>query len=348
MSNVNEKCLNAAVPTSAADISDFFIYIAHFSFLISHIIFFFFISRFEASAQTLTLVELNCENLFDCRHDSLKQDTEWLTGGERRWTPARYWRKLNHIGQEILSCQEQGVPDLVALVEVENDSVLRDLTRRSLLRNAGYDYLMTESPDVRGIDVALLYQPFSFRPVCYDYLDVTPLEGMRPTRDILYVEGETLHGDTLHVFVVHAPSRYGGERQTRPNRHLVADRLLQAIRQLPADPKVIVAGDFNDYGDSPALQYLAANNLHNITRHARGSHGAQGTYRYEGRWQSIDHILVSPVLLDFVKQACVNDAPFLLEPDKKYGGVKPLRTYHGLRYQRGFSDHLPLVVRFRL
>jgi hypothetical protein len=233
------------------------------------------------------------------------------------------------------------------LVEVENDSCLFDLTRRSLLRNAGYEYLMTSSPDVRGIDVALLYQPFSFRPICYECLDITPLEGMRPTRDILYVQGEIVSGDTLHLFVVHAPSRFGGEKQTRPNRRVVMERLVKTIRLLPAGAKVIVAGDFNDYAESPSLQFLEENGLHNITRNAKGSHGAEGTYRYEGRWQSIDHVLVSPLLCDKVAETCVNDAPFLLQEDKKYGGVKPLRTFIGLRYQRGFSDHLPLIVRFR-
>ena len=295
----------------------------------------------------LTLVELNCENMFDCQHDSLKDDTEWMPDGKRKWTPARYWRKLNHIGQEILSCQQEGVPDLVALVEVENDSCLFDLTRCSLLRGAGYDYLMTQSPDVRGIDVALLYQPMTFRPICYDFLDVKPLEGMRPTRDILYVQGETLRGDTLHVFVVHAPSRFGGEKQSRPNRQLVADRLMSVVRQLPADAKVIIAGDFNDGATDPALRFLEDNGLHNVTAKATGSHGAKATYRYQGVWQSIDHVFVSPVLLNSVEQSFINDAPFLLEEDKKYGGVKPLRTYNGYRYQRGFSDHLPLVVRFR-
>ena len=295
----------------------------------------------------LTLVELNCENMFDCQHDSLKDDTEWMADGKRKWTPARYWRKLNHIGQEILSCQQEGVPDLVALVEVENDSCLFDLTRRSLLRGAGYEYLMTESPDVRGIDVALLYQPMTFRPICYDYLDVKPLEGMRSTRDILYVQGETLNSDTLHIFVVHAPSRYGGEKQTRPNRQLVVDRVMNVVRQLPADAKVIIAGDFNDEATDPALRFLEDNGLHNITAKATGSHGAKATYRYQGFWQSIDHVFVSTVLLNSVEQTFINDAPFLLEEDKKYGGVKPLRTFNGYRYQRGFSDHLPLVVRFR-
>ena len=295
----------------------------------------------------LTLVELNCENMFDCQHDSLKDDTEWMPEGKRKWTPARYWRKLNNIGQEILSCQQDGVPDLVALVEVENDSVLFDLTKRSLLRRAGYEYLMTESSDVRGIDVALLYQPMTFRPICYDYLDINPLEGIRPTRDILYVQGETLNCDTMHIFVVHAPSRYAGEKQTRPNRKLIADRVLNAIQLLPINAKVIVAGDFNDEATDSALRYLEDNGLHNVTAGVKGLHGAKATYRYQGLWQSIDHIFVSAVLVDFVDKVSINDAPFLLEEDKKYGGVKPLRTFNGYRYQRGFSDHLPLVIRFR-
>ena len=294
----------------------------------------------------LTLVELNCENLFDTRHDVGKEDTEFLPDGSRHWTSTRYWGKLNRIGQEILSCSE-GLPDLVALVEVENDSVLKDLTCRSLLRNAGYQYLMTESPDQRGVDVALLYQPASFCPLCYDYLEVPPLPDMRPTRDILYVQGEIISGDTLHVFVVHAPSRFGGEKQTRPNRQVVADQLVEAISHLPAHAKVVIAGDFNDGANDPALRFLEDHALTNVSREAQGSHGAEGTYRYQGRWESIDHIFVSAALSGHVSTAYINDAPFLLEEDKKYGGVKPFRTFNGLRYQRGFSDHLPLVVRFQ-
>ncbi len=285
--------------------------------------------------------------MFDCRHDSLKQDMEWMPEGARRWTPARYWRKLNQIGQEILSCREDGVPDMVAMVEVENDSVLHDLTRRSLLRPAGYDFLMTQSPDLRGIDVALLYQPAVFRPLCYDALEITPLEGMRPTRDILYVRGELISGDTLHVFVVHAPSRYGGEKATRPNRQLVADKLVEVTAQLPAGANIVIVGDFNDEADSPALQYLVRHGFVNVTASATGRHGAKATYRYQYQWESIDHVLVSKSWSHRVTEAFINDAPFLLEDDQKYGGVKPLRTFNGYRYQRGFSDHLPLVVRFR-
>ena len=146
-------------------------------------------------------------------------------------------------------------PDLVALIEVENDSVVHDLVRRSLLRAAGYEYLITCSPDVRGLDVSLLYQPARFRPICYDELRVPPLSNMRPTRDILYVRGETMGGDTLHLFVVHAPSRYGGELETRPHRRQVMDMLLTVVDSLRGE-KVIVAGDFN-YDDAVGIEDYA-------------------------------------------------------------------------------------------
>ena len=299
----------------------------------------------------LSLVELNCENLFDCRHDSLKQDMEWTPEGQRKWTPGRYWRKLNNIGQEILSCQQQGVPDLVALVEVENDSCLFDLTRRSLLRGAGYEYLMTQSPDLRGIDVALLYQPLSFRPICYDYLRVNPLENMRPTRDILYVQGEVISGDTLHVFVLHAPSKLGGERHSRPFRAQVMGCLLHAtdsILALQPHAAIVCMGDFNDDEQSESLQMLSAHGMTAVCQNAKGSHGARGTYRYRGQWNSIDHVLVSPALRSKVQECLIHDEPFLLEPDTKYGGVKPRRYYNGMRFNDGFSDHLPLVMRLVL
>ena len=305
------------------------------------------LSLSPVSAQSLTLVELNCENLFDVRHDSLKQDQEFLPDGARYWTRTKYWHKLNAIGQELLSCTSD-LPDLVALVEVENDTVLHDLTRRSLLRNAGYQYLMTSSPDVRGLDVALLYQPARFRPICYDMLTVPVLPGMRPTRDILYIKGECLRGDTLHVFVVHAPSRYDGERQTRPYRMQVAKTLAQSVATLPADAYVMVAGDFNDYADSPSLKFLYSQGLQNVSVEACGRNGARGTYRYQGEWRSIDHVLASPSLAQYVDTVYINDALFLLEDEPVYGGKRPRRTFRGYRYQRnGFSDHLPLVVRFR-
>ena len=299
----------------------------------------------------LTFVELNCENLFDYRHDEGKDDTEYLPEATRHWTKTRYWHKLDNIAQELLSCSDEGIPDMIALCEVENDSVLHDLTKRSLLRNAGYEYLMTSSPDVRGIDVALLYSPFSFAPIKSYAIRVNPIEGMRPTRDILYVCGETVSGDTLHVFVVHLPSRFGGDRYSRPFRQTAVDRLCQSIDSIHAvspDARLLIAGDFNDGSDSDLLQKLCQHGLHNLTKEARGANGVRGSYRYKGEWESIDHILASPYIYNKVETAVIHAPLFLLEEEHTYGGYRPRRTYNGMRYQPGYSDHLPLLVRFRL
>ena len=296
------------------------------------------------SQSSFTLVELNCENLFDCRDDTLKEDEEFLPDGPRHWTPSRYWRKLNNIGQELLSCSNR-LPDLVALVEVENDTVMRDLTRRSLLRNAGYHYLMTSSPDKRGLDVALMWQPTAFQPVCYDTFNVPIVKGMRPTRDILYVQGKTTDDDTLHIFVVHTPSRYGGERETRPFRRQVAQTMMPLLEPI-RNGKVIVVGDFNDYADSPAMKLYYGQGLVNVTAQARGGNGAKGTYRFQGEWRSIDHVLLSPAMAEKLDTAYINDMEFLLEAEPRYGGKRPKRTFQGLSYRPAFSDHLPLVVRF--
>lgn len=297
----------------------------------------------------LTFMELNCENLFDTRHDSLKNDLEFLPDGSYKWMPYRYWAKLNHLGQEIVALSNP-IPDFVAMCEVENDSVMFDLTRRSLLRNAGYEYVMTSSPDERGIDVALLYQPASFALLHSHSIRIKPLPDTRPTRDILYASGLIITGDTLHVFVVHAPSRRGGEQASRPYRLHVASQLAEAVDSVYAisrDAKIIIAGDFNDYADSPALQYLYEHHLINISADAKGSHGAKATYRWHGEWRSLDQILCSPSLAARKQSSVIGDLPFLLEDDEKYGGKKPYRTYLGPRYLGGYSDHLPLVVQLK-
>lgn len=314
--------------------------------------FLFLLSSFLSVAQTrLTIVELNTENLFDTRHDTLKNDYEFLPDSPRHWTRTKYWQKLNRIGQTIIACGEDSsgwtLPDIVGLCEVENDSVLFDLTRRSLLRKARYEYVMTASNDTRGIDVALLYSPFSFRLIKADTIRVFPMKEMRPTRDILYVEGEIESGDTLHVFLLHAPSRMGGELYSRPFRKHVMKRLCNAIDSLRSqyiEPKLLVMGDFNDYADSPSLQLAYEHGLINVSAEAHGCNGAKGTYRYHGEWGSLDQILVSENLRSWVIDCRINDARFLLEEDTKYGGVKPRRNYNGMRFNNGFSDHLPLVL----
>lgn len=310
-----------------------------------------FIPSSSFSQRTFSLVEYNVENIFDTRHDEGKDDTEFLPDATRHWTQKRYWKKLSQISKAILSTVDDGIPDLVALCEVENDQVLHDLTRRSLLRNAGYEYVMTQSPDARGVDVALMYSPFSFSLIRSYGLRVPTIEGMRPTRDILYACGELQSGDILHVFVVHAPSRHGGEKASRPFRMQTAQRLIQAVdslRALSAESKIVITGDFNDYFNSPALEYLYENGLANVTVGAKGQHGVKGTYRYKGEWESLDHVLVSPKMSQRLDTAFIHAPFFLLEEDNTYGGYLPRRTYKGMKYQKGYSDHLPLVARFHL
>ena len=279
-------------------------------------------------------------------------DYEFLPNGSYHWTKSRYWRKLNRVGQAIAACGESihSLPHLVGLCEVENDTVMRDLTKRSLLRKARYEYIMTNSPDQRGIDVGLLYAPYAFQLLHYHAVRIEPLPDMRPTRDILYAVGRVASGDSLHVFVLHAPSRSGGEHATRPNRMVVAHQLVHSIDSVRRDnpsAKILVMGDFNDYAYSPALEYICSKDMINMSQKACGHNGAKGTYRYQGEWGSLDQILVSQSLVEHTDSCFIMDAPFLLEQDEKYGGVKPRRNYLGPRYLNGYSDHLPLVLTLR-
>jgi len=300
-----------------------------------------------------SFVELNCENLFDTRHDDGKNDEEYLPESLKRWTPKRYWNKLNNISKEIISCGESDegwfLPDIVALCEIENDSVANDLCNRSILRKAGYEYLITSSPDLRGIDVALLYNPLHFALINRRDIRVPVITDMRPTRDILYVSGRIMNGDTLHIMVVHAPSRFGGEKHSLPFRMQTINKIVEtvdSIREINCDAKIIIAGDFNDNVSNITLQTLKNIDLVNISGDAKGKNGAEGSYKYKGDWETIDHIIVSLTVADKLKSCRINDSMFLLEEDKNYGGVMPLRTYRGYKYQKGYSDHLPLISVF--
>lgn len=296
------------------------------------------------SSRKLRLMSWNVENLFDTIHDEGFRDEEFLPQGERRWNSYRYWRKLDDISRVIAAVADDGVvPDLIGLCEVENDSVLATLTRRSLLRHLRYRYVVTHSEDERGIDVALLYQPFRFRLLDARSVRVPSRQfGLRPTRDFLYVRGLVPMGaniDTLHVVVVHLPSRAGGHVNDR-NRRLAAERLWQLVDSIRfAAPEqqshIVVMGDFN------------ADSEDRVFRHAplriTDAPEALGTYCYQGIWQWIDHILVSPSL----GTSCLAQPlqlPWLLEPNKTYGVPMPRRTYRGPTYHGGISDHLPLVL----
>lgn len=302
------------------------------------------------------VMEWNVENLFDTVHDSLKNDNEFLPNSMRHWNKTKYWDKLNKIGKTIAATSQEDaknydLPDLIGLCEVENDSTMIALAKRSLLRTARYEYVMTSSPDIRGIDVALLYSPFSFRLLNVDTIRIVPLTDMRPTRDILYVKGELQTLDTLHVFLVHFPSRRGGEMLSKSYRIRVADKLssvIDSVRLVNKSPKIIVLGDFNDYADGRVIKMLESNEMRDISKYSIGINKSKGTYKYKAEWGSLDHIIISTNLLPFAQKCYIFDPNFLLEKDTRYGGTKPYRTYNGIRYNRGYSDHLPLILDLKI
>ena len=154
----------------------------------------------------------NVENYFDCVDDSLTDDSEFLPGGIRGWNHARYRLKQAHVARVLAAIAGWDTPALVGLCEVESRKALTDLVRYSPLRSFGYEFIHFDSPDVRGVDVALLYHPYRFFPIRAQAVPVVFADpDERPTRDILYVQGSTMYDDTLHVLLHHAPSRMGGE-----------------------------------------------------------------------------------------------------------------------------------------
>ena len=303
-------------------------------------------------ASFFTIVEMNCENLFDCRHDTLKNDVEFTPEGNRQWTFSRYRQKTLNIAQTLMACGPEGtMPDLMALCEVENDTVMERLTRLTPLSGGNYGYVMTNSRDQRGIDVALVYRRLTFKPLDTKCIRVEGDFGDHPPRDILYVKGLAGNSDTLHVMVVHAPSRIGGS-ETIPRRMAFTRALTHVIDSLNTatpDARIVVTGDFNATSDERSLEEMTGHGMVNIGQGAEGSNGAKGTYKYQGKWETIDHMLVSRSLAALPHSFTIHDLPHLLEPDNRYGGVKPRRTFYGRRYNaEGCSDHLPISLSVQL
>ncbi len=303
----------------------------------------------------------NCENLFDYLDDTLKNDEEFLPHGERFWTRNKYYEKLNHISKVITAIGGWTPPEIVGLCEIENQKVVNDLIRNSPLYRFEYKAIHKESPDKRGIDVALLYQPRKFQPLKVKFVPVIfPDDSTKKTRDILYAKGILNSADTLHIFVNHWPSRWGGELESESYRLFVASVLKhQTDSVLKDNPKanIIIGGDFNDEPHSKSITSVLCaqkpSNQVSDTVIYNLSHPNQnrGTHKFQGTWAILDQILVSGNLLNtknpiFTSAENYNIfiADFLLTEDQNYLGYKPFRTYNGYAYQDGFSDHLPVFV----
>ena len=307
----------------------------------------------------------NLENLFDTKDDSLKLDDEFLPEGDRHWTPSRFYTKLTRISKVITNTENWEPPAVIGMCEVENRVVLEKLTWHPPLRNWKYNIIHKESPDERGIDVAVLYRPDVFNPLTYKYFPPVP-EGETPpaTREILYVCGILADADTIHLFFNHWPSRYSGLMETRSDRDKAAQRLkseTEILQKNFKNPKIIIMGDFNDQPtDESISNYLHAgasrtgnpDALFNISYKwfAKG----KGTLKYQSQWNLFDQIIVSEAVLDstgnlysHAQDARILDASFLLEKDETYTGMKLNRTYNGFTYHGGYSDHLPVLLMLR-
>ena len=284
----------------------------------------------------------NVENLFDCQHDSLKEDQEFLPEGSYHWTRRRYWKKLDDLSRTIAAIAgDDAWPMVVGMCEVENDTVLRDLTRRSPLRRARYSYIHEEGPDVRGIDVAMLYDSLQFHPLGHKAVRIPSAEqGFRPTRDILHAWGlcPTL-SDTLHIIIAHLPSRAGSGREGDAHRKLTVAILCHLLDKLEGK-SVLLMGDFNAEPTDKIFREIGKRLTSLMPQDRKELRQEQGTYYFQKVWGFLDHILVSPSLLPYIeKRVTVGRFPFLLTEKGT-----PSRTFQGPIYKGGISDHLPIWV----
>ena len=324
----------------------------------------------EGQAEELCVVSYNVENLFHPKHDTVvervselgnegvreveKDDWEWTPEGERRWSYSRYYRKVENIARVLTNIGEWPGVDVVGLQEVENALCVKRLC--ATLRRGEYDFVHYESPDRRGIDVALLYKKARVDTLATRAIRVSEgmsegmseLEELR-TRDILYVCARVDKRDTVHFFVCHLPSQRGGKAESEWKRKAAKKVLQQAVDSVygvEPNAKIIVMGDMNS-GPKDDLQGLV-NRMRKPTPNPslQGRENIYGTHKYQGQWTCLDQFYVSPAI-DSISEVRIYDAEWIQETDEKYMGLKPKRTYNGFRYQNGYSDHLPIVLRVR-
>lgn len=327
-------------------------------------------SKAQENSDKLRIMFYNVENLFDPFHDTLKNDYEYVGGGIRGWSWKRFDQKLKNISKVIINAGGWQPPELVGFSEVENRFVLIQLLKRTPLERFGYKIIHEESPDERGIDVALIYQRDKFKEISHKAISVHLTDSIK-TRNILYVKGICLSGvnsenDTLHLFINHWPSRTGGPALTMQRRKEAALTLKPAIDSIllkNSRAQIVIMGDFNDEATDESLTiHLGVHNilsdtgfnLYNLMFPLLGKWDT-GTNKFKNQWGLIDQFIVSESLIrdeDKVKFTIENTEilafPFLLKNDEKYTGTVPFRTYNGMKYQGGYSDHLPVMLTLKI
>lgn len=313
--------------------------------------------RRKSKDQLYTIAFYNLENLFDAENNKHTLDDDFTPTGFKQWTVERYAGKRKKLARTIFGIgreENKYPPVLVGISEVENQTVIRDLIQTAPLDTLLYKYVHYESPDERGIDTALLYNPKYFKVISSEALPlvVDNLNGDRDTtRDILYVKG-ILNNEPVHVFVNHWPSRRDGGDITEYKRLVAANLIkekMKGIAKTETSPNYLVMGDFNDDPSSKSIQGLVDDTALYNPMEKLHAPKQRGSAKYKNSWSLFDQIIISHSFLNYEKgthsfsKANIFDVSFLKEKTGKYKGI-PHRTYAGRKYLGGYSDHFPVYV----
>ena len=323
-----------------------------------------FFAQDEKQYKIRTIAFYNVENLFDTENDTLIFDDDRTPDGKDNWTLERYFKKVEKVSKvisEIGTDVTKTSPDIIGLCEVENLGVIEDLTNHKFLRDKNYGTIHFDSPDERGIDVALLYKRNSFLPTSFTShrLLLIDTDGMRNyTRDQLVVGG-LLDDEQIHFIVNHWPSRSGGEARSKPGRLEAAKlnkRIIDSIQNLDENAKIISMGDLNDGPRDDSLKKILKANGNNTSivdkelfnPMEKLSKRGVGSLAYRDKWNLFDQIFFTGNLLNstigyrFWKVGVYNPR-YLATKKGQYKGY-PFRTYAGGSYVGGYSDHFPVYV----
>lgn len=317
-----------------------------------------------AQNDSLMVAFYNVENLFHPSDDSLTRDDDFTPEGLYHWSYKKYYKKIANVGKVFVAMGQGSPPAVIGLAEIENEQVLKDLCYRSPLRAYGYRYVHHDSPDRRGVDVALLYRDSLVAVLREHKVPVVfPFEPQTRNRDLLYALVRFPCGDSLHILVNHWTSRYGGYAATIPKRNYYADvarHVVDSVLFEEPSANFLLMGDFNDYATDESMEkHLRArkynidnteDTLFNLMYHFVKQNNV-GSHKHDDFWGCLDQIIVSRASLLGHSQLRIAhqrpyifQAPFLFVPDEKYGGVKTYRTFLGPRYIGGYADHLPVYV----
>lgn len=307
----------------------------------------------------------NLENLFDTIYDPLTNDAEYLPEGKNQWTSERYQLKLNNMAKVLFELGTDHVKQgaaLVGVAEVENRLVLEDLVKTAPLAQRNWDVVHYDSPDKRGVDVGMLYNPKIFKVLNSKSVNAGVTVPDNPnftTRDILLVEG-VMHGDTLFVLVNHWPSRRGGEKRSRPLRNQAAatnKAIVDSISSVRPNAKCIVMGDLNDDPVNHSVRYFLNANGDIESKDKKSMYNpflsyfqkGIGTLAYRDSWNLFDQIIVSRSFLNkdqdgmIYLKAEIFKRPYLFQTEGRFEGY-PLRTFSFGTFINGYSDHLPTYI----